>query len=144
MLADEIRRRLREAMRARDALAKDVLRVALGEIESATARQAGELPEADAEALVRKLVKSDREVLAASDRPEQQERLRAEIALLEDLLPRTLDVDDVVRALGPVADAVRAAPGDGPATGIAMKHLKAAGAAVQGKDVAEAVRRLRG
>jgi hypothetical protein len=42
-----------------------------------------------------------------------------------------------------VRDALRAEANDGKATGAAMKHLKSLGALVEGKDVSEAVRRVR-
>jgi hypothetical protein len=54
-----------------------------------------------------------------------------------------LGEDAVVALLGPVTDAVRGAANDGAATGVAMKHLKASGAAVDGKVVSAAVKRLR-
>ena len=63
--------------------------------------------------------------------------------MLEELLPKTLDADGIVALLEPVRDAIRAAANDGQATGVAMKHLKTTGAAVQGKDVGDAVRRIR-
>jgi hypothetical protein len=42
-----------------------------------------------------------------------------------------------------VAGAIKAAGNDGQATGVAMKHLKSAGASVDGKTVAEAVKQIR-
>ena len=144
MLVDEMRRRLLEAMRAGDARTKSILRVALGDVESEATRRGGDLADADVQAIVRKLVKSNQESRDAARDAETRTRLEEEIAILTTLLPRTLSVDQIVEALGPVADRVRAAAGDGPATGIAMKHLKGAGAAVEGRDVADAVRRLRG
>ena len=70
--------------------------------------------------------------------------LRQEITVLESLLPKTLTEDEIVAALDPVAEAIKGAKADGPATGIAMKHLKSSGAAVDGKTVSGAVRRIRG
>ena len=40
-------------------------------------------------------------------------------------------------------DALRAEANDGKANAAAMKHLKSVGALVEGKDVSEAVRRVR-
>src|SRR5262249_25424033 len=71
------------------------------------------------------------------------ERLARENAYLQTLLPRTLDRAAIRRELEPVAAELRAAKSDGQATGLAMKHLKQGGLAVQGEDVAAAVKELR-
>jgi hypothetical protein len=59
------------------------------------------------------------------------------------MLSKTLGVPEMVAALAPVAGAIKAAGNDGQATGVAMKHLKSAGASVDGKTVAEAVKQIR-
>ena len=64
--------------------------------------------------------------------------------MLNAYLPKSLGVAEIVAALAPVAEAVKAAGNDGQATGVAMKHLKTLGAVVNGKDVSAAVRQLRG
>lgn len=143
MLADEIKKRMLEAMKARDTVTREILGVALGEIQTNEARAGSRASDEEAAQVVRKLVKSNEETLAQATDPEQQRTLRREIEILQGLLPKTLGVDEIVAALGPVADAVRAAKNDGQATGVAMKHLKASGASVSGKDVSEAVKRLR-
>jgi hypothetical protein len=141
-LIEQMKARVRDAMKARRTVEREVLGVALGEIQTEEAR--GEKSgDALAIAVLRKLVKSDQETLAAAEDPEQRRILEEELVVLRSLLPQTLDVETILEALSPVADAVRAANNDGQATGVAMKHLKSTGAAVEGKDVAEAVRRLR-
>lgn len=143
MLKDTLRSRIRDALKEGRTLERSILRVALGEIETAETRAGRDLDDAEAVALVRKIVKADEESLAATPDPAQQQKLQAEIEILDALLPKPLDVDGIVAALAPHVEAIRAAPADGPAIGIAMKHLKAAGAVVQGREVGEAVRRLR-
>ena len=143
MLSETIRRRMLEAMKTGNTLERSILKVALGEIQGAGVRKGEDLDDEEAGALLRKLVKSNQESLALIQDEGQKERLRAETAILEELLPRALDVDAIVAALAPVAEALRAAKADGPATGIAMKHLKGVGAVVDGKDVASAVRAIR-
>src|SRR5262249_1483921 len=69
--------------------------------------------------------------------------LEQEIAVLEGLLPKTLDEEGLRAALGPQTDAIRGAANDGQATGLAMKALKAQGATVDGKLVGEVVRKIR-
>jgi hypothetical protein len=70
--------------------------------------------------------------------------LARENAILLGLLPATLTPDQIVEKLGSVAADVRAAKNDGQATGVAMKHLKSMGTAVQGNDVTAAVKKMRG
>lgn len=139
MLVDEIKRRMFAAMKAKDNVEKEILRVALGEI---TGR--GEATDdATVVVVLKKLVKSNEESLAAATDAEQRQVLEREIEILKSLLPQGLSLDQVVEALGPVHEAIRAAKADGPATGIAMKHLKTQNLAVDGKDVAAAVRQIR-
>ncbi len=143
MLLDEIKRQMMAAMKAHDTVRKEILRVALGELSMAAERAGGTLADEPVQGILRKLVKSNQDTLALTADPAQQETLRKEIAVLEELLPKTLDADGIVALLAPVRDAVRAAANDGQATGVAMKHLKTTGAVVQGKDVGDAVRRIR-
>lgn len=142
MLNEEIRRRLTEAMKRGDSVEKDILRVALGEIQTQATR-AGSLSEEEEIAIVRKLVKSNEETLAHTTDASRKETLERENAVLRSLLPQELGVDQIVAALEDQREAILAAANDGQATGIAMKALKAKGAMVNGKDVATAVKKIR-
>ncbi|MBK9001067.1 MAG: GatB/YqeY domain-containing protein [Myxococcales bacterium] len=143
MLSEEIKKRMLQAMKSGDTLEKEILRVALGEIQTQEARVSKAMSDEEVAAVLRKLVKNNQETLGVSERAEQKDQLAKEIAILESLLPKALGVDEIVAALAPVRDAVKAAGNDGQATGVAMKHLKSAGAVVTGKEVTEAVKRLR-
>lgn len=143
MLVDDLKKRVTEAVKAGDTTARDVLRLALGEIQTAEARKNTALSDEDAAAVVRKLVKSNEETLALAGEGERASTLRREIEVLSSVLPKQLSVDAIVGLLEAQRDAIRAAKNDGQATGVAMKHLKAAGANVTGNDVAAAVKRIR-
>lgn len=143
MLIDEIKKRSMQAMKDRDTVAKEVLRVALGEIQVAEARAGRDATDEESVAVVRKLIKSNEETRGVSADDAQKATLTREIEVLAALLPKTLGVDEIVVALEPVRDALRAAKSDGQATGVAMKHLKTAGAVVTGNDVSAAVRQVR-
>jgi len=143
MLLEAIKARMFAAIKAGRAVEKEILRVAVGEITTEQAREGRKGDDAEAQAIVAKLVKSNQESLAASEDPAQRAVLEEEIAILSGFLPKLLGTDEIVELLAPVRDAVRAAGNDGQATGVAMKHLKSSGAAVNGKDVAEAVKRVR-
>ena len=142
-LLQQIKKQVIDAMKARDTVAKDVLRVAQGDIELTETRKGQALSEQEEQQIVRKLIKSNQETLAVVQDPAETEKLNKEIAILEALLPRTLSVGEIVAALEPQAEAVKAAGNDGQATGVAMKHLKQQGLAVDGKDVSQAVKQLR-
>jgi uncharacterized protein YqeY len=142
MLIDTIKARAAEAMKSKDAVATTVLRVALGEIQTVEARTNKALTDDEAQAIVRKLVKSNEETIAASQ-GDVKVTLERENVILLGLLPKSLSVDEIAEKLAPVVVQIRDAKNDGQATGVAMKHLKASGAAVQGSDVTAAVKRLR-
>ena len=144
MLIDEIKTRMTQAMRERDEVVRNVLGLAAGEIQTAEARANRSLREDEAIAVVRKLLKSNEETLALAGADDTRAAgLRREIEVLSALLPRSLSVEQIAESLSPVADAIRAAKSDGQAMGVAMKHLKAAGAAVEAADVQQAVKRVR-
>ncbi len=144
MLIDDVKEQVIQAMRARDTERRDLLKVVLGELQTAAARLSEALPDAEAQRLIRKMVKSNQEMAELSPKPEVVEKMKAEIVVLETLLPQTLSVEQIVQALEPVADAVKAAGNDGQAMGAAMKYLKSSGASVDGKAVGQAVKQIRG
>jgi uncharacterized protein len=143
MLLDEIKAKMFQAMKAGAIVEKEILRVAVGEITTEQAREGRKGSDEESQAILRKLIKSNEESLAASTDPAQRAVLEEEVRVLAAFLPRSLGVDEIIEALLPVAEAVRAAGSDGQATGVAMKHVKSLGLVVGGKDVGEAVRRIR-
>jgi uncharacterized protein YqeY len=139
---DTLRKRALEAMK--DSLATTILRLAQSEVQAAELRASRPLTEEESFAVIRKLVKSNEETLAASkDDAEKVATLTRENQLLGDLLPKGLSAEEIAAALAPVRDAIRAAASDGQGTGVAMKHLKASGVTAGGAEVGAAVRALR-
>lgn len=143
MLLDEIKSQMFKAMKAGRVVEKEILRVAVGEITTQAARDNGIGGDEQAQAIVRKLIKSNQESLALSENSQQKADLELEIQTLSALLPKSLDCDEIITHLAPVREGILAAANAGQATGIAMKHLKAEGAIVSGKDVTLAVTKLR-
>lgn len=147
MIEQTIRQYIKQAMRDRDTVARDVLKLALGEVTSA--RAVGDVSEEQAIKLVRKIVESNHESIAALESRGGDDRianLRRENQVLEALLPKQWPAADVERFLrndAAVRDQIRGAQADGQAIGAAMKALKAHGAPVDGKVVGDVVRRLR-
>ena len=143
MIVDQIRLSVKEAMRAKRDLERDILRTALGEIQSAEARAGKALTDEEAQKIIKKLIKSNQETIDVSTDATTKTKLSEENRILEGLLPKTMSLPEIIAALGSVAADIKAAKSDGQATGVAMKKLKSEGATVDGKDVAEAVKQLR-
>jgi len=142
MLQNQIKERIKQAMRSGNTFERDLLKVALGELQTEASRS-GTLTDEKAHQLLRKMVKSNQETLDAGPPPEVVKKLRKENALLAELLPKSMSEDEVLAALAPIAAQVKAAGNDGQATGVAMKHLKASNAQADGATVSAAVKKLR-
>jgi uncharacterized protein YqeY len=139
MLIDDVKKRMFEAMKAKDTVQKEILRTAIGEVT----RTGDEPTDERVTQVLRKLVKANRETLEASTDAEQQADLKAEIGVLEGFLPQSLSAEQIVVRLADVAEAIRTAKGPGPAMGVAMKQLKSIGAEVEAREVQAAVAALR-
>ena len=143
MLIDQIKARMFQAIKAGAHIEKEILRVAVGEISTEAARPGRQGNDEEAQAILRKLVKSNEETLASTTDSAQRAVLVQEMEVLAAFLPKSLSADEIATALAPVAPQIKAAGNDGQATGIAMKQLKSTGAVVNGKDVTAAVKALR-
>jgi uncharacterized protein YqeY len=147
-LKDKVREQFEDAKRAGKREEKNVLSVILGDIATAEARSGKDVPDAEVEKLLRKMVESNTETLAQmkshnrGDDP-QVAVLERESAVLKSLLPQTLDTAAIVKALEPARAEILAAKSDGQATGVAMKHLKTLSLKALGQDVSAAVQAIR-
>lgn len=144
----ELQAKLQEAIKARDELAREMLRVIMGEVSTRRARTGKEPGDDEVQAIIRKLVASNTETRKELERRGQTShdayaRLEKENGYLDSLLPRALDAAAIREALEPVALEVKGAKNDGQATGIAMKHLKQKGLTVPGEAVTAVVKELR-
>lgn len=142
MLIDELRERMKAAMKAQKTVEKELYRTALGEITMTAHTQGVEASDALVLEVLKKMRKSNEQTLAVAP-AEQRAQLEQELVLLGDLLPKSATLESVLEALGAVTDAVRGAKSDGAATGVAMKHLKSQGVEADGKLVGQAVAKLR-
>ncbi len=144
----DLHAKLVAAMKAKDDLVKDVLRVVLGEVSTRKARSGKEPRDEEVHAIIRSMMANNVETRKELEQRGQTahdayERLGRENSYLETLLPRTLDRDAILKELAPVAAELKAAKSDGQATGLAVKQLKQKGLAVLGEDVAAAVKQMR-
>lgn len=143
MLLDQIKAQMFQAMKAGKIVEKEILRVAVGEITTDAARDGRKGNDEEAQAILRKLMKSNDESLGATEDAAKKAQLEEENRILAAFLPKSLSVEEILAALAPVAEGVKSAGNEGQATGVAMKHLKSTGALVTGKDVSLAVKQLR-
>lgn len=145
---ERLRSDLTAAMKARDELTRDTLRMTLAAVMTAevSGAQARDLTDDEVLAVVRREVKKrheSAETYSAASRQELADRELAEAGVLDGYLPQQLD-DDAVREL--VAAAISESGATGPRDmGKAMGLAKrSAGAEVDGKRLAAEVTRQLG
>ena len=129
-LVQAMRGQLKDAMKARDTLRLSVLRYWIAQLTLGTGE---EVSDADA-------VKKMRSVLKEA-KTGQTTFSPEEVALIQEWVPASLGVEAIAEVLAPVRDAIKAAPKDGVAMGLAMKAL--AGRQVEAEDVKAAVATIR-
>ncbi len=144
MLVDTIKTAMFAAMKSGDNLAKELYRTALGELTTEAARPGRTGSDEEGFAVLRKLAKGAEETRSSLPEgdPRRADSIR-ELQILAELLPRGLDLAALAEVFAPIADALKAAPNDGAATGLAMKLVKSQGLVADGKLVGAAVRAIR-
>lgn len=130
-IARRMRDALKDSMKARDTVRTNVLRYWIAQLTLGTG---DEMNDADA-------VKKMRGVLKEA-KSGQTTWTPAEVALIAEWVPPSLGPDQIAELLGPVAEAIRAAPKEGMAIGVAMKAM--AGQPVDSDDIRAAVASIRG
>lgn len=143
-VVDLLRKKALESMKAKDGVATTILRLAQSEVQALEAKTDGPFTDEAAYGVLRKLVKSNEETITMSSADlEKCATLQREIAILQEFIPKGLSTDEIIQALAPVLDAIKAAGNDGQATGIAIKHLKSQGMQITGNDASAAVKQIR-
>lgn len=129
-IVQRMREQLRESMKARDATRTNFLRYWIAQLTTGTGEEVGD----------EQAIKAMRGVLKEG-KGGQTTFSPEELALIEEWVPPSLDREQIREALAPAAEAIRAAPKEGPAMGVAMKQL--AGRPVDADDVKAVVAELR-
>jgi Uncharacterized conserved protein len=145
-LFDLISNDIKAAMLAKDKIRLEALRGAKKEfLEAKTAKGAeGDLSDEQAVKIIQKMVKQRKDsatIYQEQNRSELAERELAEIAVLENYLPKQMSVEELEKALKDIITQVNAtSPSDmGKVMGVATKTL--AGKA-EGRLISETVKRL--
>jgi uncharacterized protein YqeY len=135
---------LKEALRARDERRKSAIRMALTAITYAEVEQGGDLDDASVAAVLQKEARSRRDAIAElrqADRPDLLAKEEAELAVLEEYLPKLLSREEIAEEAHQVIEAVGATGMGqmGPVMGQLMSKLKGR---ADGRLVNEVVREL--
>ena len=147
MLKDEIKTQMIQAMRDKNVIRKEILRVVLGEFQTIESRD-GQISEERCQKVIRKFIDNNKEVILIVQKEEDKEKLEKENEILEEFLPKLLSKEEIRGHLDFSSDpsagkAVMEEPNVGKAIGLAMKFFKKMGDAVNGKDVAEVVKEMK-
>lgn len=123
-------------------LERTLLRTVLGEIQRKEAK--ADLNDEQIIAVIKKMHSNNLETIDKLDGASAMaERLAEENIILESYLPKTLSVEEIAEALRGIEDKILGAPNDGPAIGMSVGFLKKQGLAADGKDIAQAVKKIR-
>ena len=90
---------IKNAMRTKDSLRRDILRMVKTEIKSIEVNERREITEADVDAMLKRVIKQTKETLEDSKKGSDQERtekLAAQVAVLEEYLPQQLSGDALI------------------------------------------------
>ncbi|MCL4200506.1 GatB/YqeY domain-containing protein [Patescibacteria group bacterium] len=129
MLLDDIRSQVTTAMKAHDAVTVDTLRFLLAAVRNVAIAKYGadgeaKITDADVLDVIKKQVKTHTESVDAftkANRPELAKNEQAQLAILEQYIPKQLSDEELTALIAPVA----AAGGDfGPLMGRAMAAVK--------------------
>ena len=161
-IKEQISNRIKECMKSGNSFERDTLKTVLGEIQSKEASK-GEMSEEACEKVFRKFKQGSEENLEylkgrnisklSTDIEDIKVRyniegVEKEIAIYDQYISQTMSVEEIVDFLGEtaVAEDINEAKSDGQAVGIVMKFFNGNPefGKVQGKDVTEAVKILRG
>ena len=143
-LKTELQEELQKAIKSKDELRKETLRMALTSIRMAEDRQRSQLDDEGVLGVLQKEVKSRQETIADAQkagRPDMVEKAEAQIAVLEEFLPEKLSQDELEELARQSIEEVSA---ESPREmGQVMKVLmpKLAGRAT-GQEASQAVRKL--
>ena len=99
-LKQQLQEHLKEALRARDERRKSVIRMAMAAIANAEVEHRGELDDADVVAILRKDARQRQDAIAElrqASRPDILAQEEAELAILEEYLPKLLSREEIVK-----------------------------------------------
>jgi len=150
MIVEQIRERLTIALKSGNTEERDILKVALGEIQTLKERQ-GKITEEQCQKVIKKIIDGNNETIQVYAigrwEPDKKKKLENENVILQSLLPVFWTEQKIALFImdndKPYCNEICDAKSDGQAIGIAMKYLKQDGAIIEGKTVSEVVKQIR-
>jgi len=131
---------INKALKLKDEIKKDILRLALGEIQ--LKQSSANISSADQQAIIRKIIKSNQETIAKlneSNRSAETAILLKEIEILKEVLPTSWDSAKIHQFINDKNIDVLSTKNEGQAIGLVMKALKIEPGAVIDPAVVKAV-----
>lgn len=131
---------LKEAMRSGDNIRKQNLRMIMSSLKLSEVEKGGALDEAGVLSVIQKELKSRQEALheaQTANRPDLVERARADIAVIEEFLPKQLTVEELTTV---VTETITEVGASGPRD--MGKVMKAVMAKVQGRAAGDQVSQI--
>lgn len=100
MKYEELKEEIKNAMKAHDKARLSILRQVHGEIKNIEVNERREITDADVDAMLKRLIKQTSETLEGSikagNNEERTETLRAQVAILEEYLPKQISGDELI------------------------------------------------
>jgi uncharacterized protein YqeY len=169
-MKERIQSRIKECMKEKNTFELNILKTVLGEIQTIEIRS-GELKSEEIESILRKFkqgvveslvrqYKTDldndavkslvsklanasvEEIGEATSKSEDANDFFNEIKIYESYIPKTLSVDEIADILDGI-ESIKIMENEGQMMGVAMKYFKSSDLKVLGKDVKEAIKKIR-
>jgi len=143
-LIGTIKDRIVKCIKEGNTFERDILKTVLGEVETAQSRT-GKMNDEGVIKIFKKFkqgVEDTIQLLEKEGAEGDLSYLRVEVEVYDKYIPATMGVEDIIGFLQG-KDLIINSKSDGQATGMAMGMFKRDGIAVDGKDVAEAVKQIR-
>lgn len=100
MKYEELKEEIKNAMKAHDKVRLSILRQVHGEIKNIEVNERRKITDADVDAMLKRLIKQTGETLEGSikagNNEERTETLRAQVAILEEYLPKQISGDELI------------------------------------------------
>ena len=100
MKYEELKEEIKNAMKAHDKVRLSILRQVHGEIKNIEVNERREITDSDVDAMLKRLIKQTSETLEGSikagNNEGRTETLRAQVAILEEYLPKQISGDELI------------------------------------------------
>ena len=145
MLIEKIKEEIKSSTLSKDEIKKNILKVALGEINTLQSRSPSSTDDQFIK-LLEKLVNSNKETISFAQDVSVKSKLEQEITILSSFIPKKISVDDLLFILeknSVLVENIKSAKSDGQAMGQVIKYLKNININFNNSDVTEAIKKIK-